>query len=81
MTMTENDIVSITEANQNFSAVARKVDARGKVVVFKNNRPTYVIYSMEEQPLILTDDEKIEVAAKRVMAKCRPALMELAKEK
>ena len=79
MTMTENDIVSITEANQNFSAVARKVDARGKVVVFKNNRPTYVIYSMEEQPLILTDDEKIDVAAKRVMAKCRPALMELAK--
>ena len=79
MTMTENDIVSITEANQNFSAVARKVDARGKVVVFKNNRPAYVIYSMEEQPLILTDDEKIDVAAKRVMAKCRPALMELAK--
>ena len=79
MTMTENDIVSITEANQNFSAVARKVDARGKVVVFRNNRPAYVIYSMEEQPLILTDDEKIDVAAKRVMAKCRPALMELAK--
>ena len=79
MIMTENDIVSITEANQNFSAVARKVDARGKVVVFRNNRPAYVIYSMEEQPLILTDDEKIDVAAKRVMAKCRPALMELAK--
>ena len=59
--------------------MARKVDARGKVVVFKNNRPAYVIYSMEEQPLILTDDEKIDMAAKRVMAKCRPALMELAK--
>ena len=79
MIMTENDIVSITEANQNFSAVARKVDARGKVVVFRNNRPAYVIYSMEEQPLILTDDEKIDMAAKRAMAKCRPALMELAK--
>ena len=79
MMMTENEIVSITEANQNFSAVARKVDARGKVVVFRNTPPAYVIYSINEQPLVLTDDEKIDIAAKRVLAKCRPALVELAK--
>ena len=79
MTMTEHEIVSITEANQNFSAVARKADARGKVVIFKNNRPTYVLYTLEEQPLVLTDDEKIDVAARRVLAKCLPALKELAK--
>ena len=42
MYMSERQVVSITEANQNFSAVARKVDERKKVVVFKNNQPKYV---------------------------------------
>ena len=39
MNMSERQVVSITEANQNFSAVARKVDECRKVVVFKNNQP------------------------------------------
>ena len=30
MKVTTGQIVSVTEANQNFSAVARKVDARGR---------------------------------------------------
>ena len=30
-------IFSITEANQNFSKVARKVDELGSVVIMKNN--------------------------------------------
>ena len=45
MNMSERQVVSITEANQNFSAVARKVDECRKVVVFKNNQPKYVVYS------------------------------------
>lgn len=39
---TEN-LVSITEANQNFSRVARLVDARGSVIIMKNNVPRYLI--------------------------------------
>ena len=50
MNMSERQVVSITEANQNFSAVARKVDEWRKVVVFKNNQPKYVVYSIESQP-------------------------------
>ena len=34
MEVTTGQIVSVTEANQNFSAVARKVDARGRVLIF-----------------------------------------------
>lgn len=37
------NIVSISDANRNFSQVARKVDADGPVVVMKNNRPRYVV--------------------------------------
>ena len=79
MNMSERQVVSITEANQNFSAVARKVDERKKVVVFKNNQPKYVVYSIEEAPMELTDSEKIDVAAKRVLARYHKAFEELAK--
>lgn len=79
MNISERQVVSITEANQNFSAVARKVDERKKVVVFKNNQPKYVVYSIEEAPMELTDSEKIDVAAKRVLARYHKAFEELAK--
>ena len=79
MHMSERQVVSITEANQNFSAVARKVDERKKVVVFKNNQPKYVVYSIEAAPMELTDDEKIDIAAKRVLVRYHKAFEELAK--
>lgn len=37
------NLVSISEANQNFSKVARMVDANGNVVILKNNKPKYVL--------------------------------------
>ena len=79
MYMSERQVVSITEANQNFSAVARKVDERKKVVVFKNNQPKYVVYSIENVPMELTDDERIDIAAQRVLRRYRKAFEELAK--
>ena len=36
-------IVSITEANQNFSKVARLVDQLGTAVIMKNNVPLYIV--------------------------------------
>lgn len=79
MEVSTGSIVTITEANQNFSAVARRVDARGKVVVFRNNRPAYVIYGAEGRPLDLSVEERVEVAVRRVMRRWRRALEELAK--
>ena len=32
-------IVSVSEANKNFSRVARTADANGRAVIFKNNKP------------------------------------------
>lgn len=77
MEFATGQIVSVTEANQNFSAVARKVDACGRVFVFRNNRPAYVMYGMEECPLDLTDDERVDVAMRRVLKRYRSALEEL----
>lgn len=39
MNINTNTMVSMTEANQNFSKVARLVDQYGSAVVLKNNPP------------------------------------------
>ena len=41
MTIDTNTMVSITEANQNFSKVTRMVDEKGSAVILKNNVPRY----------------------------------------
>ena len=48
MTVNTNNLVSITEANQNFSKVARLVDENGSAVILKNNVPRYVIMEFSE---------------------------------
>ena len=73
-------IVTMTEANQNFSKAARLTEEKGRVVIFKNNRPKYLLIDMEnEEFLELSDDEKIDIVAKRVLEKYRPAFEALAK--
>lgn len=80
MMINTNAIVSMTEANQNFSRVTRIADANGQAVIFKNNRPKYLLIDMERSPLLdMTDDEKMDVAAARIMKKYKPAFEELAK--
>lgn len=80
MMINTNAIVSMTEANQNFSRVTRIADANGQAVVFKNNRPKYLLIDMDRSPLLdMTDDEKMDVVAARIMKKFKPAFEELAK--
>lgn len=79
MMINTNAIVSMTEANQNFSRVTRIADANGQAVVFKNNRPKYLLIDMERSPLLdMTDDEKIDVVAARIMKKLKSAFEKLA---
>lgn len=73
-------IVTVTEANQNFSKVTRIADQSGKAVIFKNSKPQYVLYNLASgAPLELTDDEKIDIVAMRILTKYLPAFKELAK--
>lgn len=80
MTIDTNSIVSVSEANQNFSRVTRIADKNGQAVIFKNNRPKYILLDMDQSPLLdMTDDEKIDVVAARILKKYKPAFEELAK--
>ncbi len=77
-----NNLVSISEANQNFSKVARLVDENGAAVILKNNVPRYVLieYSQLENEKTIGDEE-VEEVAKRVLSKHMKAFEELAKLK
>lgn len=81
MYINTDTIFSMTQANQNFSTVARTVDNKGEAVVFKNNKPKYLIVDIESSSLMLdlSDDEKIDIVAKRILNKYLPAFKELAK--
>ena len=80
MNINTNQIVSISEANQNFSRVAHMVDKNGEVVIFKNNKPKYRLVDIESDTTIeMTDDEKIDFVAARVLKQYRRAFEELAK--
>ena len=80
MNINTNNLVSITEANQNFSRVARLVDENGAAIILKNNVPRYVLveFSQAEQEQ-LAEDEDILAVSKRLIAKNRHAYEELAK--
>lgn len=80
MNFNTNQIVSISEANQNFSRVARMAESKGTVVIFKNNKPKYKLTDLEQEPEIeMTDDEKIDFVAARILKKYHRAFEELAK--
>lgn len=80
MVINTEKIMSITEANQNFSKAARIADRNGEVVIFKNNKPKYVLYDIETSPQIeMTDEEKIEYVGRRILKEHLNAFRELAK--
>lgn len=74
MNVNTNNLVSITEANQNFSRVARMVDESGAVVILKNNTPRYLLIEFgragAEQ---IASDEDVLAVSKRLIAKNRKA--------
>ena len=73
-------IVSVSEANQNFSRVTRIAEKHGQAVLFKNNRPRYLLIDMENSPVIdMSDDEKIDFVAARILREHKKAFLELAK--
>ena len=80
MIVNTNNLVSITEANQNFSKVARLVDENGAAVILKNNVPRYVLieFSQFEKEQQASDDE-ILCISDHLMAKNQQAYEVLAK--
>jgi len=80
MLVNTDAMVSISEANQNFSRVARMVDEKGTVVIMKNNAPRYLLieFSQAEAMQDVSDDDVLAVSS-RLIQKNMDAYRELAK--
>lgn len=80
MVINTDNLVSITEANQNFSRVARMVDENGAAVILKNNVPRYVLmeFSQVEDQQQAKDEDILEIS-KRLITKNKQAYEVLAK--
>ncbi len=80
MTVNTNTLISITEANQNFSKVARLVDQNGSAVILKNNVPRYIVLEFSEvEKVQMAADEDVADISQRLIAKNLEAYKELAK--
>ena len=80
MLLNTKKIVTITDANQNFSKVARIVDEEKSVLIMKNNKPKYVIIEFEEfYRESKSEEERIETLADKILHNNIDAFRELAK--
>lgn len=68
MMINTNTLVSITEANQNFSKVARLVDEHGAAVILKNNVPRYLVidFSKAEDDTIASDEDILSISKRLI---------------
>ena len=80
MMINTDQMISISEANQNFSRVARMVDQEGQAIILKNNVPRYLVieFSQAEQEQVAADED-VRAISKRLIGKNRQAYEELAK--
>lgn len=83
MTINTDTMVSMTEANQNFSKVARLVDERGSAAILKNNVPRYLVIDFSKMKEYEADrnasDEEVLAVSQRLIAENREAYEVLAK--
>ena len=79
------NLVPITEANQNFSKVARMVDNKGTAVILKNNKPKYVLLDYntlvqeEQEETVVADQASVDDVANAILSRHLDAFNELAK--
>lgn len=80
MTINTNSMVSITEANQNFSKVARLVDEHGTAIILKNNVPRYLVidFSKADEDAVASNEDVLSIS-KRLIEKNKESYEVLAK--
>ena len=79
MKVSTSTLISITEANQNFSKVARLVDEKGSAVILKNNVPRYLVIEFSQvEKLQEAEDEDVLRISDRLLLQNREAYEVLA---
>ena len=80
MTKKKKTKFSITEANQNFSKVARLVDEHGTAIILKNNVPRYLVidFSKADEDAVASNEDVLSIS-KRLIEKNKESYEVLAK--
>lgn len=79
MMVNTDNLISITEANKNFSKVTRMVEQKGAAVILKNNVPRYLVveFSRVERNAEAADEDVMSIS-KRLIEQNREAYKVLA---
>ena len=74
MRINTDNLVPMTEANQNFSKVTRLVDQKGSVIILKNNVPRYLVLDFQKMQVEQTmPDEDVRAVSRRLLDQNREA--------
>ncbi len=82
MNVKTEQIMTISEANQNFSRVARQARTYGDITIFKNNKPDMMLISLvdkDDEYLSALERLNVEVTARKVMKNHAGAFEQLSK--
>lgn len=79
MKVETKNLVSMTDANQNFSRVARMVDEEGPVVILRNSRPKYIVIEYDSvRGDEIADETSLRAVSRRIMDQRAEAYTQLA---
>mgnify|MGYP004525654965 FL=1 len=71
--------VSIAEANQNFSKVAKIASEEGSVIVMRNNKPEYILLKINNnQNYGIADSVEVDAVSKKLIHQNMEAYKKLA---
>jgi len=80
MTIDSKTIITEDEVKQDFTRATKIAEEFGQAVIFKDHRPKFMLIDLENSPVFdLTDDEKIDVVAARILKRFKSAFDELAR--
>lgn len=80
MNIDTKTLLSVSEANRNFSEVTKRVDQYGCAVILKNNSPRYVVldFATMDSSETVSDEEALRIA-RELMSQDAPVYEALAK--
>jgi len=80
MSIDTSVLVAMSDANQNFSKVARLVDEKGSAVIMKNNKPRYAVLNFHDyEEIQKARHDLFKSTVESLISENMEALLELAK--
>ncbi len=68
MLINTHKMISISEAKENFSKIAKIVDKEKALIIMKNNKPKYVILDFEQFSREATlDEDELDTIADKIL--------------